>query len=306
MISIIVPARNGRVWTANCLASLDFTFQQLGKEFEVEYILIDDNSDPEHHISEMFQQFRKQIATPVTIVRFKQRRYYAWSCAHGFARAKGSVVLFLSYDMAITPDYVRSLTQIAGMDESFGIIRGTSQYVDCFPQYQIAPPLPTRSLHDLASFSAYIARYHGLAHTEDHLLTGDAMMIKRSVFQKIGSFDTRFPFGYFSDIDFGLRAMRAGFKMVCAKGAWLHHEGAGSYKDEAATRHIDSETITAERKQKVSACYDVFRDKWDKSMPADYRTLTDLTFPNLQKMPPVPFDEFQPFVPLEDPLAEIL
>ena len=31
-------------------------------------------------------------------------------------------------------------------------------------------------------------------------------------------------FGYFGDIDYGVRAHLAGFKLVCAKGAWLFHE----------------------------------------------------------------------------------
>ena len=43
---------------------------------------------------------------------------------------------------------------------------------------------------------------------------------------KVGTFDPRY-FGYFGDIDFGLRVQRGGLKMVCAKGAWLWHEGAG-------------------------------------------------------------------------------
>ena len=94
--------------------------------------------------------------------------------------------------------------------------------------------------------------------------------------------------------------------MICAKGAWLHHEGSGSYKDEAATKNIDPKIVLAERMKEVSACYAVFRDKWDKSMSPDYSALADLPFEMLRAMPTVPFDEFQPFVPLEDPLVEIV
>jgi GT2 family glycosyltransferase len=307
MISVVIPARNARPLTLNCLNSLLSTFRQLNwSSGDVEFILIDDNSDPEQMIVEAYKDFRRQTASQVTIVRFKERRYYGWGCAYGFSRAKGSAALFISYDMAITPDYIRTLTGVAALDESFGIVRGTSQYVDCFPQYQFVPPLPTRSLDDVVNFSAYVAKYHGMAHSEDPLLTGDAMLIKRSVFQKIGCFDTRFPFGYFSDIDFGLRALRAGFKMICAKGAWLHHEGAGAYKDESTTKKIDMSIVHAERMKKVDACYKVFRDKWDPSMPPDYSEVRDLSFPNIRNMPKAPVDEYQPFVPTDDPLVEIL
>jgi GT2 family glycosyltransferase len=307
MISVVIPARNARSLTLNCLHSLLFTFRQLGSTAaDLEFILIDDNSDPDQNICDVYKDFRRQINAQVTIVRFKQRRYYGWGCAYGFARAKGSAVLFISYDMAVTPDYIRTLQSVAALDESYGIVRGTSQYVDCFPQYQFVPPLPTRGLDDLSNFASYVAKYHGLSHGEDQLLTGDAMLIKRSVFQKIGSFDTRFPFGYFSDIDFGLRAQRAGFKMVCAKGAWLHHEGAGAYKDESTTKKIDMAIVHADRMTKVEACYQAFREKWDPSLPAKYAEARDLTFPSLRAMAKTPFNEFQPFVPLDDPLVEIM
>jgi hypothetical protein len=154
--------------------------------------------------------------------------------------------------------------------------------------------------------AAYIARYHALAHAEDLLLTGDSMLIKRSLFQKIGSFDTRFPFGYFSDIDFGLRTLRAGFKMVCAKGAWLHHEGAGAYKDEAASKNIDMRLVHAERMKKVQACYEAFIQKWDPQMPAKYTSVNNLELPRLRALPDVSFDEFQPMVSLQDPMVEII
>jgi len=306
MISVVIPVRNARQFTLNCLSSLLYTFRQLSGPRDVEYILIDDNSDPEQGISELFQEFRCQTPSLVKIVRFKQRRWYAWGCAYGFASAKGNLVLFLSHDMVLTPDYLRTVTQVAGLDDSFGIIRGTAQYVDCFPQYQVVAPFPTRGVDDLANFAAYVARYHGLAHAEDPLLTGDAMLIKRSVFQKIGSYDTRFPYGYFADIDFGLRALRGGFKMVCAKGAWLHHEGAGAYKDESNTKKIDYALIHAERMKNVQACYEAFRQKWDPSMPPTYTNVYELPLVKLRGAPSVGFDEFQPFVPLEDPLVELL
>jgi GT2 family glycosyltransferase len=305
MISVIVPARNGKFYTANCLASLLYTFNRLGANQDVEYILIDDNSDPEQGICDQFLRFRKNTPAPVKIVRFKQRRYYAWGCAYGLACAKGSAVLFLSYDMCLTPDYLRTVTNVAALDETFGLIRGTSPYTDLFPQYRVVCPMPLRGFDDMANFAEFVARYHGLAHTEDFLLTGDAMLIKRSLLDKIGSFDTRFPFGYFSDVDFGIRCVRAGFKMVCAKGAWLHHEGAGAYKDEAVTKNIDINLVYTERMNNVQACFSAFRDKWDKSLPPVYINTIDMNFPYLRSAT-VDFDEHQPFVPLDDPLVELL
>ena len=73
---------------------------------------------------------------------------------------------------------------------------------------------------------------NGLAFTEDQVLSGDSILVKRAVLERIGVMDTQF-FGYFGDVDFGLRCHLAGFKLICAKGAWLRHEGAGHIKTEA-------------------------------------------------------------------------
>jgi GT2 family glycosyltransferase len=300
-----MSARNARQLCQNCLIGFLQTFRPLNLANEIEYILIDDNSDTEPGVVDLFLDFRARAQSPVSIFRFRQRRYYAWGCAYGFAKAKGDWVLFISHDMIVTPDYIRGVLNVAGLDESFGIVRGTSEYVDCFPQYQFIPPLPVRGLEDVMRFAAYVADYHGLSHAEDQLLTGDAMLIRRSVFDKIGSFDTRFPFGYFSDIDFGLRAQRAGFKMVCAKGAWLHHEGAGAYKNEAAVKQVTMQTIHAHRMEMVQQCYESFRKKWDESMPPRYPGAQQIDFAGLRQKA-VGFELRQAFVPLEDPLVEVL
>lgn len=303
MLSVVVAARNAKVFTNNCLIGLRHAFAQIGGE--VEYVFVDDCSDPAQDICGLFLEFRRRTSSAVKIIRFKERRHYAWSCAAGFAAARGGAVLFLSHDMIVTPEYVRGVMNVAALDSAYGIVRGTSSYVDCFPQYVIVPPLPHRSLDDVVAFGAYVASYHGMAHAEDSFIVGDAMLIKREVFDQIGSFDTRFPFGYFADHDFGLRAQRAGFKLVCAKGAWLHHEGAGSYKDEV-DRGAHAPMINQERMQKVEACYEAFRAKWDPALPSAYDGIGGIDFGALRARPRVPFDIHQPFVSLEDPLIEIL
>src|SRR5207248_1757824 len=96
----------------------------------------------------------------------------------------------------------------------------------------------------------------------------------------------RFP-GYFGDTDFGLRAQAAGFRLVCATGAWLHHVGAGFYQDMDKRGAKDT---NEQRMREVEEAYQVFRDKWGHELPPKYpgnladiiqtlRAKTGLTFP---------------------------
>jgi hypothetical protein len=193
---------------------------------------------------------------------------------------------------------------VAALDASFGIVRGTSNFVDAFPQYSVTPPVPIRSTEDVNAFSAYCARTLGLATREDELLTGDAALISRALLDKAGVFDTRF-FGYFGDVDFGLRARRAGFKMVCALGAWLFHERAGYYRDEAVRRKVSQDVVDADRMRVVNAAYQVFRAKWDPTMPENYPGTAALPLEGLRSAK-IASPDYQPPVPIDAARVEML
>jgi len=70
---------------------------------------------------------------------------------------------------------------------------------------------------------------HGQYDTEEDtsFVTGCSMMIKRSVFDRIGMLDDRF-YLYLEDLDFCLRAKKAGFRLRYVPASVLWHVNAGS------------------------------------------------------------------------------
>lgn len=62
---------------------------------------------------------------------------------------------------------------------------------------------------------------------ETDFATGCCMLVKRKVFEKIGLFDKKY-FLYWEDVDFCLRAEKAGFKIYFAPQAIIWHKNAGS------------------------------------------------------------------------------
>lgn len=66
-----------------------------------------------------------------------------------------------------------------------------------------------------------------LNHTEERsrydFLTGACFLVKSEVFEKVGLFDERY-FLYFEDADFCVRARKAGYQLVTAENALLHHK----------------------------------------------------------------------------------
>jgi hypothetical protein len=107
------------------------------------------------------------------------------------------------------------------------------------------------------------------------------MLIKREVFARIGTFDPRY-FGYFGDIDFGLRLQRAGFRMVCAKGRMDLARRQGAYKSEQQQTGEDYQNIHRRRMEVVNRAYQEFRAKWDTTMGENYRSVAELPLERLR------------------------
>jgi GT2 family glycosyltransferase len=305
MLSVLVAIHNTRALATDCLRTLHRTFLALGTD-DVEFILINDRSDAEQKIPELLATFRASMpkGTRVTEFHFREHQHYTRALAYGLSAAKGRQVLFVSHDMMIAPDYVRTLLAVSASDERIGLVRGVSPYVDAFPQHRVAAPFRLRSFEDLDAFSRYVSGYWGLAWVEDALLTGDSMLIKREVLDRIGVFDPRY-FGYFGDIDFGLRLQRAGYKMACAKGAWLWHLGAAAYKDKSQQTQQNFGAIINARMEVVRAAYRLFREKWDRSLPPEYTATADIPFDRLRAAPPSPADAFVPAMVPDPAICEV-
>jgi GT2 family glycosyltransferase len=303
MLSIVMNARNVPDRVKNCLISLQESVARLRMETSVEYVFADDASDPGKDIISLCLEMRQKTKAPVKILRFKKRQHYTAGLAYTFSAAAGDSILFVSHDMVVTPDYIRTLLAVAALDPSIGLVRGTSPYVDCFPEHQIPIVPPPRKMEDIFNFGAFVAKQNGLNYVEVRHLTGDSMLINANALQKVGIFDNRY-FGYFGDADFGLRIQRAGLKMVCAKGAWLLHEGAAYYIQEAAGKEMAP--IHQARMVVVGDAYKVFRQKWDPTLPPEYPGTDAIDFPRLLTVPPPQGGEFQPRLAMNPDIVEQL
>ena len=139
MWSVIVPARNAGELTLNCIQSISSSFG--ARQEEIEYILIDDNSDEVHGIAGIFLNFRNSVKSDVNIFRFRTHRHYTGVFALGLSQAKGDYIFFISNDMMVTPDFLNVLAVVASKDDKIGIVRGTSQHTDSHPEHTCVPPL---------------------------------------------------------------------------------------------------------------------------------------------------------------------
>jgi hypothetical protein len=184
----------------------------------------------------------------------------------GLHHATREMIFFISNDMIVTTSFIQALLLVSALSRDFGIVRGTSNYVDSHPEHVVEPKEPLTTFKEVDAFSRSIFSANGCRYVEDQVLSGDAILIKRALVDRIGVLDLRF-FGYFGDVDYGMRAHLAGFKLVCAKGGWLFHEGSGHVKHELVRNALTYDEVRDRRFALVETAYQEFRKKWHIRTP---------------------------------------
>jgi hypothetical protein len=133
------------------------------------------------------------------------------------------------------------------------------------------------------------------------------MLIRRSVIDRIGVFDPQFP-SFMGDIDYGIRAARAGFRHVIARGAWLHHEGNGTAKETASSWGPSVQEQGRRMVELVEASYRTFRRKWgEANLPPHFREMKRHHFEALHALSGLlPGDAVVPALTLTDDIGEFV
>ncbi len=274
-LTIAIPARHDFDGvTERAIRSVLASLEAL--RIDATFVLIADHSDEQPQLLKLYEVIRKEQRRKVRIFRFRQWRHYTAAFALALATHDEGDVLFVSNDMIVTPTYLIALLAVAGLAPRAGIVRGTANFVDAHPQHSLQPNIRQLGVRQIEAFALERFQHEGLRYTVDAFLTGDAVLVKRALVREIGVLDLDF-FGYFGDIDFGLRARLAGFELVCAKGAWLWHLG-GADNRKRATRHGGEAKANAAREEQVERAYQVFRRKWRLERPETRGGLASFDF----------------------------
>jgi len=303
VITVVVLFRNAPHFAERCLQSL-----QLATLPDAHYLLVDDCSEAGRDVLPLLHAFRKAVAAPARILRFRRPMHYGLGLAHALSLASRSAdVLFLSHDMMFTTNCAIALRQAAESGERVGIIRPTSQHMDWAKPFAVGPAAHPEHLEDVFEFSGEMRQRFGNSLVEWPMFIGDAMLIRRCVIERIGVFDPQFP-TYMGDIDYGIRAARAGFRHVIARGAWLHHEGNGTAKETATAGGESVQEQGRRMVGMVEESYARFRKKWGEDhFPPHFRDMKRQHFEAVHALPgPLPGDAVIPPLTLTDDVGEFI
>ena len=223
--------------------------------------LVDDQS-PDDTL-EVFRDARRQHAN-TRVFSFKRNLDYGESVNAFLSHARGDRLLFLSNDIFASPAYLRVLLETAAANPGCGILRGCSNFVDKGTPLHMVPFEESDTRESYFAFAEKVAeRQGGGALIDERYLVGDAFLVTRQVIDRIGTFDTRFV-GYFTDVDFGLRAQIAGFRVVLERRAFAFHQTHGNI---AYLPPDAQQERWQRRRDKVDAAAQAFVDKYGLQVP---------------------------------------
>ncbi len=222
VVTVVVLNWNRASDTIECVRSLENIAYS---HFE---IVIVDNASTDGSANALEAAF-----PTVKIIRNQRNLGYAEGNNVGIRYALGrgaDYVLLLNNDTVVDKDLLRDLVRAIRSDPRAGIV-GPKIY-DYWEPTKIwfagafidwstgeSPHLGLGE-HDSGQFNRIL---------EVDRMTGCAMMVKRDVFERVGLFDPKY-FLYYEDVDFCVRAAKAGYKSFCVQAAKVWHKESSSSK----------------------------------------------------------------------------
>lgn len=203
------------------------------RSFPYDIILIDDGS--EKPTKEYLEYYSK--LTGCQLIRHSEPWGYTRSANDGLRRATSDYVVLLNSDTIVTSKWIEKMLEVFWRHPETGMVGPLSNSAT----YQNVP-----ELHDLKSggwaknllpdgFSVELMNYtleinSAKAYPVVPALNGFCTMISRKLINEIGILDEKnFPVGYGEEVDYCLRARRAGFTLRVADDTYIFHEKSKSF-----------------------------------------------------------------------------
>ena len=244
MVSIVILSYNTKQLLEACLTSIYTQIKQT--PFEV---IVVDNASTDASCEMVKKKFKK-----ARLIQNSENVGFAKGNNIAAEHAKGEFLLFLNSDTEVVDDTLKEMIGYLQNNKQVGITGGKLVEASKKPQQSYGRFLTFTSVFLLLFFPSLVHKKEYLTSKEVDWVSGAFMLIRRSLFTSVGSFDPHF-FMYVEDMELCLRIKKAGYTTVYFPHASVKHVGQGSSNRAFAVLHIYTGILYYFKKHKSTVEY---------------------------------------------------
>jgi GT2 family glycosyltransferase len=216
-VSIVVAAADGLPFTRLCLESVLLN----SVDVDAEVIVVENGSrdGTREYLSALAERDSR-----MRVLRNEENRGFGPAVNQGLTAATGDVLVVLNNDTVVPPDWLARLSAHLGRPE-IGLVGPTTNR--CGNEAEVDAPY--RTYGEMVQLSARRAGEHAGVAFDIQVATLFCAATRRDVLERVGALDEQFEVGLFEDDDYSARVRAAGYRVVCAEDAFVHHFGEGSF-----------------------------------------------------------------------------
>jgi GT2 family glycosyltransferase len=236
-VDIVIVNWNAGRLLKQCLASLvDCTAHDISEVVVVDNASTDGSADG-----------CEDFDLPIKVIRNRKNLGFAHACNQGAAVCRARYILFLNPDtrlfqssLAVPIGFMENpqnsdvgICGIQLLDDKDRIARTCMRFPSVGRYFVQATGL--NKISGLRSWGVSMSDWDHSADKVVDQIIGAFFFTRRSVFEELEGFDERF-FVYFEEVDFSVRAKKAGWMTIYLTGAQAFHFGGGTTQQVKATR----------------------------------------------------------------------